>query len=70
MGEGAVADILTAAARAEREVSFGSYPFGHGSVGEMGTNLVLRGRDEARVERAAEGLLAALGQAGIAAARA
>ncbi len=50
VGEGAVADILTGAARAEREVSFGSYPFGHGSVGEMGTNLVLRGRDEARVE--------------------
>ena len=66
VGEGAVADILTAAARAEREVSFGSYPFGHGSVGEIGTNLVLRGRDEARVEAASRGLLAVLGQAGIA----
>ncbi|HST92460.1 MAG TPA: molybdopterin-binding protein, partial [Brevundimonas sp.] len=49
VGEGAIADILTAAARAEREVSFGSYPFGHGSVGELGTNLVVRGRDEAKV---------------------
>jgi molybdenum cofactor synthesis domain-containing protein len=66
VGEGAVADILRAAARAEREVSFGSYPFGHGSVGEIGTNLVLRGRDEARVEAASRGLLAVLGQAGIA----
>jgi molybdenum cofactor synthesis domain-containing protein len=66
VGEGAVADILTAAARAEREVSFGSYPFGHGSVGEIGTNLVLRGRNEARVEAAAKGLLGALGEAGIA----
>lgn len=65
VGEGAVADILTAAARAEREVSFGSYPFGHGSVGEIGTHLVLRGRDEARVEAAGEGLLAALRGAGI-----
>ncbi|HZV85825.1 MAG TPA: molybdopterin-binding protein [Brevundimonas sp.] len=67
VGEGAIADILTAAARAEREVSFGSYPFGHGSIGEIGANLVLRGRDEARVEAAARGLLAALGEAGIAA---
>ena len=53
VGEGAIADLLTAAAKAEREISFGSYPFGHGSVGEMGTNLVVRGRDEAKVEAAA-----------------
>lgn len=69
VGEGAVADILTAAAKAEREVSFGSYPFGHGSVGEMGTNLVVRGRDETRVEAAVEGLLADLATAGITSAR-
>ena len=47
VGEGAIADLLTAAAKGERGISFGSYPFGHGSVGEMGTNLVMRGRDAA-----------------------
>ena len=67
VGEGDVAEMLTAAARAEREVSFGSYPFGHGSVGEMGTNLVVRGRDVAKVEAAVEGLMAGLAAAGIAA---
>ena len=70
VGEGAIADLLTAAARAEREISFGSYPFGHGSVGEMGTNLVVRGRDEAKVEAAVEALLADLARAGVAAVRA
>lgn len=65
VGEGAIADLLTVAAKAEREISFGSYPFGHGSVGEVGTNLVVRGRDQAKVETAVEGLLAALEAAGI-----
>ena len=65
VGEGAVADILTAAAKAEREVSFGSYPFGHGSVGEIGTHLVLRGRDAEKVEAAVAGLVAELTEAGI-----
>ncbi|OGN42242.1 MAG: molybdopterin-binding protein [Caulobacterales bacterium RIFCSPHIGHO2_01_FULL_70_19] len=69
VGEGSVADILGAAARANRTISYGSYPFGHGSAGEIGTNLVVRGRDEAAVEAAVEGLLAALGEAGVAAAR-
>ena len=69
VGEGSVADILGAAARANRTISYGSYPFGHGSVGEVGTNLVVRGCDEAAVEAAVEGLLAALGEAGVAAAR-
>jgi molybdenum cofactor synthesis domain-containing protein len=68
VGEGAIADILTAASRAEREVSFGSYPFGHGSVGEVGTNLVVRGRDGAKVEAAVAGLLTDLAGAGISAA--
>jgi molybdenum cofactor synthesis domain-containing protein len=67
VGEGDVAEMLTAAARAEREVSFGSYPFGHGSVGEMGTHLVVRGRDVAKVEASVEALLASLGAAGVAA---
>lgn len=69
VGEGAIANILAAAAKAEREVSVGSYPFGHGSVGEVGTNLVLRGRDEAKVEAAVEGLLADLAAAGVIAER-
>ena len=60
---------MAAAARAEREISFGSYPFGHGSVEEMGTNLVVRGRDAAKVEAAVEGLLADLKAAGVAAVR-
>ncbi|GAA0643930.1 competence/damage-inducible protein A [Brevundimonas lenta] len=69
VGEGAIADILTAAAQASREISFGSYPFGHGSDGEIGTNLVVRGRDEAAVEAAVEALLGELAAAGITAAR-
>jgi molybdenum cofactor synthesis domain-containing protein len=66
VGEGSVADILTAAARAHREISFGSYPFGAGTVGEIGTNLVVRGRDEVAVDAAVDGLLAELAAAGIA----
>ena len=68
VGEGAIADLLTAAAKAEREISFGSYPFGHGSVGEMGTHLVVRGRIAAKVEGAVEALLINLAAAGITAA--
>ena len=63
VGEGDVADILTAASQVARAVSFG-----HGSTGEVGTNLVIRGRDEAAVEAAASGLLADLTAAGIPAA--
>ena len=65
VGEGDVAEILTDAARAEREVSFGSYPFGHGSVGEMGTHLVVRGRDVAKVDAAVESLAASLRDSGV-----
>lgn len=67
VGEGDVAEMLTQAALAEREVSFGSYPFGHGSVGELGTSLVVRGREVAKVEAAVAGLLTQLAAAGIAA---
>lgn len=66
VGEGDVADLLTAAAAANRDLSFGSYPFGAGTVGEIGTNLVVRGRDEAAVEAAVERLRADLAAAGIA----
>lgn len=67
VGEGDVAEMLTVAAQAGREVSFGSYPFGHGSTGELGTQLVVRGRDAAKVEAAVAGLMAELSKAGIAA---
>jgi len=67
VGEGDIADLLTEAVRASREISFGSYPFGHGSVGEMGTQLVVRGQDAAKVEAAVEALMADLAAAGVAA---
>ena len=65
VGEGAVADILSAAAKAERDLSFGSYPFGAGTSGEIGTNLVVRGRDAAKVEDGVAALRAALAAAGV-----
>jgi molybdenum cofactor synthesis domain-containing protein len=65
VGEGSVADLLSAAARANRALSFGSYPFGAGTVGEIGTNLVVRGRDQAAVEAAVDDLLLALSAEGI-----
>ena len=68
VGEGNVADILTAAVNANRDLSFGSYPFGAGTVGEIGTNLVVRGRDAEAVEAAVVALLAELETTGIEAA--
>ncbi|HEV2083138.1 MAG TPA: molybdopterin-binding protein [Brevundimonas sp.] len=65
VGEGAIADLLAAAARADRDLSFGSYPFGHGTVGEIGTQLVVRGREEAAVDAAASRLQSDLAAAGI-----
>nr|WP_295237673.1 competence/damage-inducible protein A [uncultured Brevundimonas sp.] len=60
VGEGAVADVLRAAANQRRDLSFGSYPFGHGSVGEIGTQLVIRGRNADQVDAAAHDLIAEL----------
>ncbi len=65
VGEGAVADVLRAAANQRRDLSFGSYPFGHGSVGEMGTQLVIRGRNAHQVDAAAHDLIAELRNLGI-----
>ena len=65
VGEGAIADPLRAAANANRDLSFGSYPFGAGSDGEVGTNLVVRGRDRQRVEVAVRELSVALSVFGI-----
>lgn len=56
VGEGDVAELLTAAADANRTLSFGSYPFGHGTVGEYGTQLVVRGRDASALSAAVEAL--------------
>ena len=66
VGEGAIAAPLAEAANADRDLSFGSYPFGAGSDGELGTNLVVRGRNAANVEAAVEALARTLGAAGIA----
>ncbi|OYX58978.1 MAG: competence/damage-inducible protein A [Brevundimonas subvibrioides] len=66
VGEGAIAAPLAEAAKADRDLSFGSYPFGAGSDGELGTNLVVRGRDAAKVEAAVQALAETLGAAGIA----
>ncbi|QIF82660.1 molybdopterin-binding protein [Brevundimonas sp. 'scallop'] len=65
VGEGAVADVLLAAANQRRDLSFGSYPFGHGSVGEIGTQLVIRGRNADQVDAAAHDLIAELRNLGI-----
>jgi molybdopterin-biosynthesis enzyme MoeA-like protein len=65
VGEGTVAEALEAAARARRDLSFGSYPFGAGTEGEIGTNLVIRGRDLTLLETAVAELEAALRAAGV-----
>ncbi|CAN5193645.1 competence/damage-inducible protein A [soil metagenome] len=65
VGEGAIAAALGAAAQARRDLSFGSYPFGAGFDGEVGTNLVVRGRDAQAVETAVTDLRAALTDSGV-----
>jgi molybdenum cofactor synthesis domain-containing protein len=57
-GEGVIAEPLAALAKANPDLSLGSYPF-FGPQG-YGSNLVVRGRDEARVEATVEALIAAL----------
>ncbi|HEV7352040.1 MAG TPA: molybdopterin-binding protein [Brevundimonas sp.] len=66
VGEGDVAAPLAAVAAAHPDLSLGSYPFGHGTVGEIGTSLVVRGRDAAAVDAAVAALQTALAAAGIA----
>ncbi len=68
VGEGAVADILRAAAEARPGLSFGSYPFGFGAgqdSSEVGTQLVIRGRDQAEVDAAEHDLSDELRSSGI-----
>ena len=66
VGEGAVAATLSEAARASRDLSFGSYPFGAGTQGEIGTNLVVRGRGADAVEAAIAALSERLTAEGVA----
>ncbi|MGH7019965.1 MAG: competence/damage-inducible protein A [Brevundimonas sp.] len=65
VGESAIADVLRAAADARRDLSFGSYPFGFGSDGEVGTQLVIRGRDVTDVDLAEHDLSRELRSLGI-----
>lgn len=65
VGEGDVAEILAEASRRNRELSFGSYPFGHGTSGEMGTRLVIRGQDPDVLKRAVQDLQRSLIEAGV-----
>ena len=63
-GEGVLAAPLEAVARANRDVSLGSYPFF--TPQGYGANLVARGRDAARVDAVVEALRAALAAEGVA----
>jgi len=65
VGEGAVAEVLSAAADARRDLSFGSYPFGHGTDGEVGTQLVIGGRDLDKVDGATQDLIRDIAALGI-----
>ncbi|MCZ8194234.1 MAG: competence/damage-inducible protein A [Brevundimonas sp.] len=65
VGEGDVAAPLAAVAAAHPDLSLGSYPFGHGTVGEIGTSLVVRGRNAAAVAEATETLRTALSATGM-----
>ncbi|WP_428151910.1 competence/damage-inducible protein A [Brevundimonas sp.] len=65
VGEGVIAAPLAEAAKADRDLSLGSYPFGAGSDGEVGTNLVVRGRDPAKVDAAIAALARVLAAAGV-----
>ena len=62
-GEGVIAEPLERVAKAHPQMSLGSYPF-FGPEG-YGSNLVLRGRDQAELDAAAVELVAALRNAGI-----
>jgi molybdenum cofactor synthesis domain-containing protein len=61
-GEGVIAEPLANLAKAHPELSIGSYPF-FGPQG-YGSNLVVRGRDGAEVERTVEDLIEALADIG------
>jgi len=61
-GEGVIAEPLANLAKAHPDLSIGSYPF-FGPQG-YGSNLVVRGRDGAAVDKTVEALIAALADIG------
>jgi len=65
VGESAIAEVLRAAAEARPDLSFGSYPFGFGGDGSVGTQLVIRGRDAVKVDAAEHDLSSELRYLGI-----
>ncbi len=68
-GEGTLAEPLERVAKARRELSLGSYPYFDPAERRYGSNLVVRGREEAEVEAAVDELIAALADIGVQAAR-
>lgn len=68
-GEGAIAAVLGAAADRHRALSYGSYPFGLTGAEtrheDVGTELVIRGRDEALLDLAEYELIEELRSIGI-----
>ena len=62
-GEGVIAEPLERVAKANPDLSLGSYPFY--TADGYGSNLVIRGRDAAVVEAVVEELVASLKAAGI-----
>jgi molybdopterin-biosynthesis enzyme MoeA-like protein len=62
-GEGTIAAPLEAVAKAHPDLSIGSYPF-FAPPDVYGANLVIRGRDPAEVDAAADALVAALAEVG------
>lgn len=68
-GEGAIAEVLRQAAEAHPELSYGSYPFGLTGAQslheDIGTELVIRGRNEALVDVGEHELIAELRSIGI-----
>jgi len=63
-GEGTIAAPLEAVAKAHPDLSIGSYPF-FAPPDVYGASLVIRGRDAAEVDAAAEALVAALTEVGV-----
>lgn len=68
-GEGAIAEVLRAAADAHPDLSYGSYPFGITGAEtrheDVGTELVIRGRDEPKLDLAEHELIKELRYIGI-----
>jgi molybdenum cofactor synthesis domain-containing protein len=68
-GEGAIAEVLRKAADANPDLSYGSYPFGITGTEtcheDVGTELVIRGRDAVKLDVTEHDLIAELRSVGI-----